>query len=220
MQLISLPASPYAARVRIALRAKDLDVEIAPPPPSWPLDRRFRYVSPTGRVPVLILDDGEAVWESAVILELLEELFPDAPTLLPADVLERARARQLVRVADLYLMPPMVALAAPQDPRETRRLVEQLADALAMLDDLLEDEGPYAVGGALSHADCALAPVLLAARVTGGRQDLDLIEALPRVSAYARSGSEDEHVAAVLAEMEDGMRRLTRVSAEPTDYQS
>lgn len=208
MQLISLPASPYAARVRIALRAKDLDVEIAPPPPSWPLDRRFRDVSPTGRVPVLILDDGEAVWESAVILELLEELFPNAPPLLPADVLERARARQLVRVADLYLMPPMVALATPQDPRETRRLVEQLADALAMLDDLLEDEGPYAVGGALSHADCAIAPALLAARVTGGRLGIDPIESLPRVEGYARAVIRDEHVGETLVEMQEGIRRL------------
>ena len=211
MQLISLPASPFAARVRIAIHAKRLDVDILAPPPDWPRDRRFRDVSPTGRVPVLILDGGEAVWESAVILELLEDLFPQAPPLLPDDALDRARARQLVRVADLYLMPPMIALATPKDPRETRRLIEQLADALAMLDDLLE-ETPYAVGGALSHADCALAPVLLAAAVTGGRQGLDLIEVLPQVSAYVRAVRADEHVAAVLAEMEDGMRRLETVS--------
>lgn len=207
MQLISLPASPYATRVRIALRAKGLDVEIAPPPPGWPSDRRFRDISPTGRVPVLILDDGEAIWESAVILELLEELFPDAPPLLPADVLERARARQLVRVADLYLMPPMVALATPQSPTENRRSFEQLTDALAMLDDLLGD-GPYAVGGSLSHADCAIAPALLAARVTGGRLGIDPIESLPRVEGYARAVIRDEHVALALVEMQEGIRRL------------
>jgi glutathione S-transferase len=211
MQLISLPASPFAARIRIAIRAKGLDVEIVPPPSGWPHDRRFRDVSPTGRVPVLVLDDGEAVWESTVILELLEELFPQARPLLPAGVLERARTRQLVRVADLYLMPPMVALATPQrlteSPAENRRLLEQLADALAMLDDLLED-GPYAVGGSLSHADCAIAPALLAARVTGGRLGIDPIESLPRVEAYARAVIRDEHVALALVEMQEGIRRL------------
>ncbi|PVM91414.1 glutathione S-transferase family protein [Caulobacter radicis] len=211
MQLISLPASPFATRVRIAVRAKGLDVEIVPPPSGWPNDRRFRDVSPTGRVPVLILDDGEAVWESAVILELLEELFPQARPLLPADVLERARARQLVRVADLYLMPPMVALAAPQSPSqsptENRRLLEQLTDALSMLDDLLED-GPYAVGGSLSHADCAIAPALLAARITGSRLGIDPIEALPRVEAYARAMIRDQHVVEALLEMQEGIRRL------------
>ncbi|PLR24403.1 hypothetical protein SGCZBJ_14125 [Caulobacter zeae] len=207
MQLISLPASPFATRVRIALRAKGLDVEIVPPPSGWPQDRRFRDISPTGRVPVLILDDGEAVWESAVILELLEELFPQARPLLPAGVLERARARQLVRVADLYLMPPMVALAAPQSPTENRRLLEQLTDALSMLDDLLED-GPYAVGGSLSHADCAIAPVLLAARITGSRLGIDVIEALPRVEAYTRAMIRDEHILEALLEMQEGIRRL------------
>ncbi|KSB89869.1 hypothetical protein AS593_14275 [Caulobacter vibrioides] len=207
MQLISLPASPFATRVRIAIRAKDLDVEIVPPPSGWPHDRRFRDISPTGRVPVLLLDDGEAVWESAVILELLEELFPQARPLLPADILERARARQLVRVADLYLMPPMVALAAPQSPTENRRLLDQLTDALAILDDLLED-GPYAVGGSLSHADCAIAPALLAARVTGSRLGIDPIESLPRVEAYARAMIRDEHVVEALVEMQEGIRRL------------
>lgn len=207
MQLISLPASPYAARVRIALRAKGLDVEIVPPPSGWPNDRGFRDISPTGRVPVLILDDGEAVWESAVILELLEEMFPQARPLLPTGVLERARARQLVRVADLYLMPPMVALATPHDPAENRRLFEQLADALAVLGDLLED-GPYAVGGSLSHADCAIAPVLLAARITGRRLGIDPIEAAPRVEAYARATIRDEHILEAILEMQEGIRRL------------
>ncbi|MDG2531012.1 glutathione S-transferase family protein [Caulobacter endophyticus] len=100
MQLISLPASPFATRVRIALRAKGLDVEIVPPPSGWPNDRGFRDISPTGRVPVLILDDGEAVWESAVILELLEELFPRRRSGTRAGAAAGARGRSLPDAAD------------------------------------------------------------------------------------------------------------------------
>lgn len=211
MQLISLPVSPFAARVRIALHAKGLEADIVPPPAGWPNNRQYRDISPMGRVPVLILEDGEAIWESAVILETLEELFPETTPLLPREVLDRARARLLVRHADLYLMPPMVALANQPDPQAARRLVEDLIDALTVLDGLL-DGGGYAVGQALSFADCALAPVLFAARVTGERLGVDLAVGLPAVTAYAASVGEDPHVAAVLAEMEDGLRRLVRTA--------
>ena len=56
MQLISLPVSPFAARVRIALYAKELDVTVVSPPAGWPLSRHS--LGPIGRVPVLICDDG------------------------------------------------------------------------------------------------------------------------------------------------------------------
>lgn len=211
MQLISLPVSPFAARVRIAQRAKGLDVEIVPPPASRPNNPQYRAISPIGRVPVLILDDGEAIWESAVILEALEDMFPGTRRLLPQESLARARARLLVRHADRYLMPPMVALAGQPDELKARHLVEELLDALTVLDRLLEG-ARYAVGEALTIADCALAPVLFAARVTGARLGLDLTAGLPAVAAYAVAVAGDPHAAAVLAEMEAGLARLTRTA--------
>ena len=209
MQLISLPVSPFAARVRIAIYAKGLDVAIEPPPAGWPSNPQFRDISPTGRVPALILDDGTALWESAVILETLEELFPEATPLLGSDVLARAQARLLVAHADHYLMPPMIALAAGPDEQETRRLMGRLDEALTILDDLV-DGGPYAVGEALSLGDCALAPVLFAAKVTGQRLGFDLLTSTPNVARYAATIADDEHVARVLVEMEDGLSRLLR----------
>src|SRR5688500_20279647 len=83
MQLISLPVSPFAARVRIGIYAKGLDVEVASPPAGWPTSRQFRDINPTGRIPVLLLDDGTAIHESSVILEYNEEQFADARPLLP-----------------------------------------------------------------------------------------------------------------------------------------
>jgi glutathione S-transferase len=208
MQLISLPVSPFAARVRIAVYAKGLEVEIAPPPAGWPRNPQFRDLNPTGRVPVLLLEDGRALWESAVILEFLEERFPGSRPLLPADLHARARARLLVRHADLYLTPPMAVLAAPRTPEgEGRRQMEALLDALGILDGLLE-EGPYAVGEGLSFADCALAPVLFAARVTEERAGLSMMDAMPRIAAYARRVRADPHVDRVIGEMEEGLRAI------------
>ena len=160
MELISLPASPFAARVRIAIYAKGLEIGIAPPPSKWPISRQFRDLNPTGRIPVLVLDDGSVIQESSVILEFLEERFPDAPPLLPGDIRARATSRLLARVADLYLMPPMVALAKPiADEQHRRCLVEELLSGFATLNALIKGEA-YAVGEQHSFADCALAPVL------------------------------------------------------------
>lgn len=211
MQLISLPVSPFAARVRIAVYAKGLRFELVPPPLGWPHNPQFRDVSPTGRIPVL-LHEGRAIWESAVLLEFLEDRFPDAPPLLPPDPYDRARARLLVRHADLYLMPPMVALADPRnDAAASGRAVDALVDGVTTLDGLLH-RAPYAVGDQLSFADCALAPALFAARVTEQRLGTELIEPAPAVAAYAQRVRQDEHVGRVLGEMEDGLRLLVGAS--------
>ena len=86
MDLLSLPVSTFAARVRIAIYAKDLPVNIVPPPSGWPDSRQVRDLNPSGRVPVL-LDDRGALWESSVLLEYLEERFPSPSSLMPVDPL-------------------------------------------------------------------------------------------------------------------------------------
>jgi glutathione S-transferase len=207
MQLISLPVSPFAARVRMAIYAKRLAIEIVPPPAGWRHKAQFREISLTGRIPVLLHDRG-ALCESAVVVEFLEERYPNAPHLLPTDVYDRAQARLLMRHVDLYLMPAMVDLARPQtDEAAARRLLQELTAGLETLNDLLS-EAQYAVADHLSLADCALVPALFAARVTGERVGIDLLEAVPTVARYESSVQRDEHAARVLDEMAQGLRSL------------
>jgi len=211
MDLISLPASPFAARVRIAIYAKGLPIELVPPPAGWRDSRHFQDLSPTGRIPVL-LDERGPIWESAVLLEYLEERFPDAPSLMPTDAFDRAMARLLVQHVDLYLMPSMVALAQPRtDAAGARRAVEELLNGVSMLDGLLQGSR-YALGDRLTIADCALAPALFALGVTAERLGMDLIEPGSITEAYAEGSRLDPHVARVIAEMEEGMRLLAPVA--------
>jgi len=210
MDLISLPVSPFAARVRIAIYAKGLPIDLIPPPAGWRDNRHFRDLSPTGRIPVLLEDRGP-LWESAVLLEYLEERFPEAPSLMPVDVFERAMARVLVRHVDLYLMPPMVALAQPRtDAASARRAVEELLNGVAMLEELLPGSG-YALCDRLTIADCALAPALFAIGVTAERLGMDLIAPASLTEAYAQFLRRDPHVERVIDEMEQGMRHLVQV---------
>jgi len=84
---------PYCARVRIVLADKGVAHEVVA------IDLRNRpawiyELNPTGRVPVLE-EDAFVLPESAVIMEYLEERYPDPP-LLPRDAAGRAHARVLV----------------------------------------------------------------------------------------------------------------------------
>jgi glutathione S-transferase len=113
MKLFNADLSPYSARVRIALYAKGLPVEIVSPPGGTG-SAEFKRLNPTGKVPALE-DGGGVVVESEVICEYLDDRYP-LPALRPADPLARARMRALSRFADLYLSPPLTALFGQMDP--------------------------------------------------------------------------------------------------------
>ncbi|HVU77773.1 MAG TPA: glutathione S-transferase family protein [Gaiellaceae bacterium] len=97
MKLIDAPRCPYCARARIALAEKGLEYERVEVDlsdrPEWVIELN----PPNGRVPVL--DDGFVLPESEVVMEYLEDRYPDPP-LLPDDAQERARARFLVNRFD------------------------------------------------------------------------------------------------------------------------
>jgi glutathione S-transferase len=96
------PLSPYAQKVRIALREKGLDFRTALPGGlgAGGAAGEFAEANPRAEVPVLI--DGEArVFDSTVILEYLEDAHP-APALLPRAAVDRARVRMIEEVMDTH----------------------------------------------------------------------------------------------------------------------
>lgn len=108
MKLYDVSFSPYAARIRIQVRYKNLPIEFVPPP--LPLRTpEFKARFPLGKIPILELDDGTLLPESWAIMEYLEDLFPE-PALRPADPLAKARMRMVGRAADLHLSPPIFEL--------------------------------------------------------------------------------------------------------------
>jgi glutathione S-transferase len=97
------PLSPYGQKVKIALKEKSVPFEARMPDAigSGSASGTFAAASPRGEVPALIDDDGTRVFDSSVILEYIEERWPDPP-LLPGTAAERARVRQLEDVMDTH----------------------------------------------------------------------------------------------------------------------
>lgn len=92
--------SPFVRKVLVCLEAKGLDYDIDPITP-FIGDDRFSALSPLRRIPVLI--DGKLVLnDSSVICQYLEDRFP-TPSLFPADIADRARARWLEEYCDTHL---------------------------------------------------------------------------------------------------------------------
>jgi glutathione S-transferase len=160
--------SPYAWRVWLALEHKQLAYEfklmsfssgdLQQPP--------YLVLNPRGRVPVLV-DDGFALFESAAIVEYLEDRFPNAgPALFPLDVRERAIARRLVREADQYIATPMETLVEQMlftrpEQRDAARVTAACDELIAELDRFegyVPAEGFLL--GALGAADFTLYPMI------------------------------------------------------------
>ncbi|HET6160118.1 MAG TPA: glutathione S-transferase family protein [Dongiaceae bacterium] len=212
MKLYSLPLSPYSARVRGAIYAKKLAVDIVTPPEGWRQSEEFRQINPARRVPILILEDGTALPESGVIVEYLEEAFPEIP-LRPKDAKERARVRLITTVADLYVMQaamPLFLLLDKEkiDDEAVAAGFEKLDGGLAHLDSLLRP-GSYAQGDRISTADVWLTPVRFTLDgMIGFAKRPDLLDQHPAVAGYTDVIKRDLALSRVWQEMTDGLKNF------------
>jgi glutathione S-transferase len=186
--LVSHVLCPYVQRALIVLHEKgvayerrDIDLDRKP---DW-----FAEISPLGKTPVLLVGD-EAIFESAVICEYLDEVA--APRLHPADPLDRARHRGwmefgsslLNSIAAFYNAVDEEALAGRA--RQIRARFEQLEAALGA--------GPYFNGSEFSIVDAVFGPVFRYVDVFETLGDFAFLAGLPRVGAWRVALSERSSV--------------------------
>lgn len=213
MKLLNANLSPFAARVRLAIHAKSLPVEIAPAGmwlPSGQKSPDYLAINPIGKVPTLILDDGSALPESDTIVEYLADAFPEAG-LRPSRPQDIARGRLLARIFEQYVMaaswgPLFGSLFAPTPDRAAvDGAITKIHEGLRHLSHFMTDD-PYAAGDTLTTADCALVPYLTFQNRLGRVYDRgDLTAEHPRLSAYLTRVQRDPAVQKLLAEMRDGL---------------
>ena len=102
VKLYEHPLSPYAQKIKIALREKGVDFELALPGGLGAGGAAGEFVAANPRAEVPVLIDGEtAVFDSTIILEYVEDRWP-TPALLPASAAERARVRMIEEIMDTH----------------------------------------------------------------------------------------------------------------------
>ena len=134
MKLIGSKTSPYVRKVRVILAEKALAVEFVEDN-VWSPDTGVTAFNPLTKVPTLLLDDGEPLYDSRAIAEYLDSL-PGA-SFLPKD----ARARALVRrdealgdgISDAGILCRLERQrdAARQDPAWIKRQMEKVQAGIA-----------------------------------------------------------------------------------------
>ena len=127
--------------------------------------------NPAGKLPVLELADGSFLTESLAIIEYLEELWPEPP-LIGRTPEQRARVRELERIAEMSVLHPIARavhgtrspLGWPPAPEVAAHALAALPDGLTRLDAVLADGRPFVAGDHPTLADCTLAAALQFAR--------------------------------------------------------
>ncbi len=148
----------------------------------------FLAVNPRGKVPAL--SDGDfALWESAIIVEYLEERFPERP-LLPGDPRERARVRRVAAEAQEYLGNAQqdmgrATFLAPGGKQDPERLEKARAVATAEVERYQEElRGPFIAGESPSLADFTLFPILAMIRRVTTRFSPQPFDPGPRLAGW------------------------------------
>lgn len=98
MKLIGSIASPYVRKVRIVLAEKKLDYQFVAED-VWAADSQISTSNPLGKVPCLIMDGAEAMFDSRVIVEYLDTLSP-VGKLIPSSGRERAESKTWEALGD------------------------------------------------------------------------------------------------------------------------
>lgn len=166
MKLIGSITSPYVRKVRVVLAEKKLDYQFVEEN-VWADDTAINASNPLGKVPCLIMEGGEAVFDSRVIVEYLDTLSP-VGKLIPTLGRERAEVKTWESLADGMLDAAILARleatwAGRQDGERCQAWIDrQLAKVRTSLQSMSQGLGekPYCSGIHPSLADIAVGSAL------------------------------------------------------------
>jgi glutathione S-transferase len=181
LKLISHKLCPYVQRAVIALTEKGvaferIDIDLANKP-DW-----FLAISPLSKTPVLQADDT-AIFESAVILEYLEETQPHQ--LHPADPLRRAEHRAWIEFGSAVLSDIAGFYAAPDEATFKAR-TSQLEQRFARLEGRVV-AGPWFDGEGFSLVDAVFGPVFRYFDVFDGIAEFGILSGKPKFHRWRKS---------------------------------
>lgn len=179
LHLISHALCPYVQRAAIVLDEKAIAhdrtyVDLVNKP-EW-----FRQMSPLGKVPLLIVEEREVLFESAVICEYLDEVTPG--TLHPEDALEKARHRAWIEFGSSVLN-AIGGFYSAKDEVSFEQKRQELADKFAWVEKHLSDR-TYFAGDAFSLVDAVFGPIFRYFDTFEAIADFQIFDDTPKVAKW------------------------------------
>jgi glutathione S-transferase len=185
MKLFGSKTSPYVRKIRVLLAEKQIAAEFVEDN-VWGPDTAVPPHNPIGKVPTLVLDDGDALYDSKVIAEYLDAL--PGVQFIPAPILERVRVRRDEALGDgiadagIAIFLERKREGARQDPAWIARQSGKVRTGLATLSKALDAHPLEARRITLGDIACGCALFWLEFRLPEFRWRED-----PVLAAWARS---------------------------------
>lgn len=165
MRIYDFPFAPNPRKLRVFLAEKGISIPMVTVDLTRGETRSPAFLArnPMGSLPVLELDDGTYLTESLAIIEYFDELHPDPP-MIGTDPLERARVRELERLAEtsifnriarIFFNTSSVFASMRQVPEAAEQAREGLPRALRIMDDRVGSSA-FVAGPRPTIADCTL----------------------------------------------------------------
>lgn len=170
--------------------------------------RDLKALNPEGRVPILLLPDGRSMTQSGPIIDLLEALYGGSgPSLLPEDPLAQAEVRRITWIVAADVQPyqniPFIIQAIGEwgmvraNPVEHPLRLHFIRREFAALEGIVSrTAGRFAVGDAITYADCFLVPQIRNALLAG----IDLPGEFPTLARVWQAMLDEPPVRQVLDE--------------------
>jgi glutathione S-transferase len=166
LQLFAHPFSSYCQKALIALYENSTAFTFRMLSPEDPATgQEFARLWPIKHFPILT-DNGRTIVEATTIIEYLDQFYPGAVRLIPANAKDAIEVRMMDRVFDNYISTPQQRVVFDALRKPEARDAQGVAEARAMLDttyawlDDLMSSREWAAGERFSLADCAAAPAL------------------------------------------------------------
>ena len=193
--LISHTLCPYVQRSVITLDEKNInytrtDIDLSNKP-AW-----FKQKSPTGKVPLLLVDNSRSLFESAVICEYLNEVTPNS--LHPKDYLEKAHHRSWIEFGS-GILNNIASLYNANDKERFQEIHIQIQESFQLIEKVIYGT-PFFSGDKFHLVDAAYAPILRYFDVFDSFSDLNTFANLPRCQVWRNALRQRKSVQNAVAE--------------------
>lgn len=189
MQLATSNVCPFAQRTRMALHEKGIEyepLEIEFVGDSFDKPDWFLALTPTGMMPVL-KHAGEVVYDSDIVNEYIEEVFPDTP-LLPSDPAKRASVRNWVTYCNGKFLQAFYGVVMSLEVERQEYYKAEFAERLRYMEReglaKLSDNGPYWMGEQITLVDLSFYPFFERFCVLKHYRDFDIPDDCKRLKAW------------------------------------
>ena len=185
MKLVGSKTSPYVRKCRVILAERTLPFEFVEES-AWNAGTTVPRYNPLNKVPALVMDDGESIYDSRVICEYLDAI--SGGGLLPADPAQRARVRRYEALGDgladagITIFLERKREGGRQDPAWIARQLDKVNAAVSTIETALGSR-LFLGGDQPDMADIACACALFWSEFR--MPELGVRQANPRIKAWA-----------------------------------